>query len=328
MPDKIRWGILSTGNIANKFASDLKHAEGAVIQAVGSRTQASADAFAGKYGIPNRHTSYEALAADPEVDVIYVGTPHNFHQEHSILALNAGKAVLCEKPFAINCAEAKAVFAVAQAKQRFIMEAMWTWFIPAVAQAKSWVDEGRIGAVRMLHANFGFRMDDEERGRLRDKTLGGGSLLDVGVYPIALAAFMLDKTPVSIQSAACMEPAGVDEQAAFLLKYDRGELAVLSSAIATATNYDAYIEGEAGMIHIHSPFWCSRRATLLRPDEEPLVAECPMPGNGMQYQALEVMRCLREGRLESPTMTHARTIEVMTIMDTIRAQWGLRYPME
>lgn len=328
MTKPIRWGILSTGAIAKKFTSDLQYAKGAVLQAVGSRSQASADAFGAEYGIPNRHASYEALVQDPEVDVVYIGTPNNLHKPCSMLALNAGKSVLCEKPFTINRAEAEAVIERAQEQRCFIMEAMWTRFNPAVRQAKAWIEAGRIGEVRMVHANFGFRMDDDERGRLRDPELGGGALLDVGVYPISLASHMIGKHPVTIFSAADLGPTDVDEQSAYLLKYGKGELAVLSSAICTTTNYDAYIEGTEGMIQLHSPFWCPRTATLTREEEEPVVSEHPFPGHGMHYQAEEVMRCMGLGLLESPVMPHRQTLEVMEILDHIRTQNGIRYPME
>ncbi len=178
MSDTIRWGILGTGFIARQFAEGLKSAHGAVLQAVGSRAMKTANTFGDLFNVPNRHASYEALVADPEVDVIYVSTPHPLHKENSILCLEAGKAVLCEKPFTINRREAEEVVACARDHKRFLMEAMWTRFLPTVVQAAAWVREGVIGEVRMVRADFGFRADYNEESRLFTPEMGGGGLLD------------------------------------------------------------------------------------------------------------------------------------------------------
>lgn len=321
----IRWGILGTGAIANTFATALASLDDAVLQAVGSRSRESADRFADGHGIPNRHGTYEALAADPEVDVVYIATLNSLHHDNAILCIEHGKAVLCEKPFTINRAQAEAVFAAAREKGVFIMEAMWTRFIPAVQQARAWIDEGAIGAVRMVQANFGFRHD---AAPLFDLALGGGSLLDVGIYPITLAHFAFGGNPTQIRGLATIGRGGVDEQAAFVLGYDGGGLALLGSAIQTKTPYDGHIMGTDGLITLHGTFWNAETVSLERPGQDTVTREFPHPCNGYEYEAREVHRCLRAGARESATMPHQTTLDILETMDHIRLQWGLRYPIE
>jgi len=325
MERRIRWGILGTGAIARLFADGLMACPGAELAAVGSRTQKSADAFGDHYRVARRHASYEALANDPNVDVIYIATPHTLHAENSILCIEAGKAVLCEKPFTINAGETERVIQAARAKKVFLMEAMWTRFIPAMRQAHEWVAEGKIGRVRMVQASFGFYSEPDEEGRLLNPALGGGSLLDVGIYPVALAYDFFRRPPARITGFADMKRFGVDEQAAMLFNYDDGGLAVLSSGVTIETPYDAWIMGETGQIQIHAPFWSSPRATLRERGKYDVVADLPLVGNGYNYEAEEVMRCMREGKLESELMPLDETLTIMRTMDEIRAQWGLKY---
>ncbi len=328
MADKIRWGILGPGAIARKFADGLAVLPDAELVAVGSRSQAGADKFGDEYNVPRRHASYAALANDPEVDIIYVATPHAMHKENSLLCLNAGKHVLCEKPFTINRKEAEEIVALARKKKLFLMEAMWTRFIPAVVKARELIAAGAIGEVRMLHSHFGFRADPDESGRLCDPTLGGGSLLDVGVYPIAFAYMVFGGKPERIVSMADLGKEGVDEQAGFLMGFSKGRIAVCSSAVATVTPYDTFILGTTGMIQVHAPFWCSEKISILREDQDPVVYDCDRGGNGFNCEAAAAMQCLREGKLEHPWMPLDESLEIMATMDEIRAQWGLKFPME
>jgi dihydrodiol dehydrogenase / D-xylose 1-dehydrogenase (NADP) len=325
MATPTHWGILGTGSIARLFTTALQSLDDARVVAVGSRAQETADAFGDQFAIPRRHASYEALAADPEVEIIYVATPHRYHQENSILCLNAGKAVLCEKPFTINRQQAEAVIAVARQRKRFLMEAMWTRFIPAVKKALEWIDQGAIGEVRMVQASFGFRDQDDQ---LFDPYLGGGSLLDVGIYPINLAHMAFAKSPMRIESLATLGKGGVDEQAGMLLGYEGGGLAILASAIQTQTPTDATLMGTEGMIRLGHTFWDATEATLLREGMEPEVCLLPHRCNGYEYEAEAVHGCLHSGQLECAAMTHQMTLDILTTMDTIRSQWGLRYPME
>lgn len=324
----IRWGILGTGNIARQFAEGLKSARGAVLQAVGSRTAEPAEEFGALFGIPHRHASYEALAADPEVDVVYIATPHSLHKDNAMLCLNAGKAVLCEKPFTINRREAEAVVACARENKCFVMEAMWTRFLPAVVQAQTWVREGVIGEVRMVRADFGFQAGYDEEPRLFDLEMGGGALLDVGIYPISLAAMVLGVHPVHITALAALGPTGVDDQNMVALQYENGALALTASAVRTETPQDACIIGEKGFITLHAPFWRGESATLAIPGREPEIHRLPLAGNGYNYEAEAVMDCIRSGKTECEAMSLNDTIALMDILDTARTQWGLRYPMD
>jgi len=323
----IRWGILGTGRIARTFAQGLANLPDAALVAVGSRSSEAAAAFGDEFAVPHRHASYEGLAADPEVDAVYVATPHSLHRDNSLLCLEAGKAVLCEKPFAINGGQAEEVVALARKRGRLVMEAMWTRFLPAIVRVRELLAEGAIGEVRLLSADFGFRAPFDPHGRLFDPHLGGGALLDVGVYTVSLAS-MVFGPPARVTSMAHLGPTGVDEQAAVVLGYERGQLAVLTTAVRTSTPQEATLMGTGGHIRIHSQWWHPTMLTLSVEGREEEVIHLPFEGNGYHYEAAEVMRCLRAGRLESEVMPLDETLGIMRTMDRIRAQWGLRYPME
>ena len=358
MHDTIRWGMMGTGSIAQSFAQGLQHCPDARLIAVGSRTITSSNRFANRFNVPHRYASYETLVTDPEVDVIYIATPHPFHKANSLLSLEAGKAVLCEKPFTLNAAEAAEVIQCARAKRLFLMEAMWTRFIPAIVKVRDLLAAGTLGDVRMLTADFGFRAAFDPQSRLFAPHLGGGALLDVGIYPLALASMVLG-TPTQITSMAHLGETGVDEQSAVLLGYDQGQIAVLYAATRTQTPIEAVIMGTRGSLKIHSPMYKPTRLTLslhrgaaTTPPKVPdflkklgralglgtlwrrhlaqkrTTLEIPMQGNGYNYEAAEVMRCLRAGKLESDTMPLDETLALMRTMDEIRAQWGLTYPTE
>lgn len=327
MERAIRWGILGPGNIAHRFAEGLSVLPDARLIAVGSRSREKAEKFASRFNIPHRHGSYVDLANDPDVDAIYVSTPHPFHKESSILCLKAGKAVLCEKPLAVNAREVKEIIACARESKRFLMEAMWTRFLPVTVKVREWLAEGAIGEVRMLTADFGFRSGWNPEGRLLNPELAGGGLLDVGVYTIAMAYMVFGVPPSRIASVAHIGETGVDEQATMLLGYDAGQLALLSCAIRTNVPQDAKILGTEGSIHIPD-FWHATSATLHAAGKDAQRVEMPFVGNGYNYEAAEVSACLREGKLESDIMPLNESLSIMETMDKIRAQWGLKYPME
>lgn len=327
MLKKIRWGILSTGRIAKVFARGLKFLPDAELVAVGSRTISSAKKFGAEFQIPRCHGSYQALVADPAVDIIYVATPHNLHRENSLLCLKAGKAVLCEKPFTINAGQAKTVIDFARQKRLFLMEAMWTRFIPAITKVRELVAQGIIGEVRMITADFGFHGNFEEEGRLFNPAYGGGALLDVGIYPLSFASMILG-TPTKITSLAHLGQTGVDEAAAIILEHAPGQLAVLTTAIRIDTPVEATIMGCKGRIRIHPPFIAPNKITISQTDKPDQVIEIPYDGNGYNYQAAEAMRCLRTGKTESEIMPLDESYQIMQTMDKMRAQWGLKYPME
>jgi predicted dehydrogenase len=322
----INWGILGPGNISNKFAKGLEAVPDAKILSVGSRDKNRAMGFADAFNIPNAYGSYDALVADPNVDVIYIGTPHSFHKEHTLLCLNAGKHVLCEKPFAINAVEAEEMISTAREKGLFLMEAMWSRYLPSLVKTRALIAEGAIGEIRLVQADFGFRAGVNPEGRLFNPVFGGGALLDVGIYPLSLAHMVLG-TPNRIVSMADIGSTGVDEQTAFVLGYDRGQMAVLSTAVRTNTPHEAYIIGTSGWIKIHSPWWVSDTLTLKGDGGEQIIS-CPMVGNGYNYEAEEVGNCIRSGKLETKIMPLDDTLALIRVMDEIRSQIGLRYPME
>jgi predicted dehydrogenase len=324
---KVRWGILGTGAIARQFVQGLRSLSEAEVSAVGSRSEASVAKFADKWNIPRRHASYEDLASDPDVDVVYIATPHPFHAENATLCLQAGKAVLCEKPFSVNAAEAERVVELARERGLFIMEGMWTRFFPLMEEVRRLVSEGAIGEVRMLNVDFGFRADLDPASRLFDQKLGGGALLDLGVYCVSFASMVLGRPSGSVGLSHLGET-GVDEQASIVLEHEGGRLANLSIGIRTTTPQEATIMGTEGYVRIHAPWWRPKSMIISREGTEDVTVGAPVSGNGFNYEAAEVMRCLEAGKTESDVMPLDETISVMRTMDRIRAAWGLTYPGE
>jgi predicted dehydrogenase len=321
MDSKVRWGIIGTGRIAHQFAAGLEHSETGVLHSVGSRSPDSARAFGNEFKISRCYGTYEELVEDSEINVVYVATPHSFHSGNALLALNAGKAVLCEKPFTLTAAEARGVVAVARSKKQFLMEAMWNRFFPAMTQLRQMIVDGVIGEIKMIEADFGFRSNRTEEPLLFDLNYGGGSLLDVGVYGVSLASQLLGP-PTKITSEGSIGPSGVDEQCAAILSYGNGQLAVIKSSIVSDTPQEATIVGTNGTIRIESPFWCPKTLTLTQGEEEKTVVEVPFAGNGYQYEADEVGRCLRAGLSESEWMPLDESVRIMETMDTIKAIWS------
>ena len=320
MADKIRWGIIGTGSIARKFAQGLGVLLDAELVAVGSRSQAAADEFAREHNVLCRYNSYEALVNDAEVDAVYVATPHSLHAEIMLMALEAGKPVLCEKPFTINARQAEAVIQLARAKKLLVMEAMWTRFLPLMIRLKEMLIQGVIGEVQLLTADFGFKVENRT-GRLFDPALGGGALLDVGVYPASLAS-MIFGAPSQVSGAAELGPTGVDEQAAAVLRHPRGQLALFHASIRSHTFQEAALMGTLGRIKLHSAWWKGSDMTLFLDDGGEEFLEFPYTGNGYQLEAAAFMECLRQGRLESEVMPLDETLSIMKTLDSLRAQWA------
>jgi len=327
MPDTIRWGILGTGGIANAFATALTYVDDAELVAVGSRAPATANAFGERYRIPHRHASYEALADDPDVDVIYVATPHVYHRENTLLCLRAGKHVLCEKPLTINAREAREIINCARQKKLFLMEAMWTRFVPLVCRLRELLAEGVIGEVQMIVADLGYKMGFGPEHRINNPALGGGALMDVGIYPLAYVSMILGAPARSVSMARFGET-GVDERAAVLLEYAGGALAVIYTGTTVDTPREVIIMGTEGQIRIFGDMPKPSKMVVARAGEAEQAIVMPPVGNGYNYEALEVMRCLREGRLESEIMPLDESLALQETTDRIRAEWGLKYPTE
>ncbi|UCE99280.1 MAG: Gfo/Idh/MocA family oxidoreductase [Planctomycetota bacterium] len=328
MEQKIRWGIIGTGFIAKKFAEALQVLPEADLIAVGSRAADTAKSFAEAFNIPHQHSSYNELVNDADVDVVYIATPHPYHMENTILCLKARKAVLCEKPFAVNASHAQQMISVAREKQLFLMEGMWTRFLPIIVKVREWLEKELIGPARFLKADFGFKGNRNPKGRLLNPELAGGALLDVGVYTIALASMVFKESPSTITAAAKFGRTGVDEQSEITLNYDKGQSAILSCAIRKRTPQQAVIVGTKGNIRIHSPFWSATTATISIEGKEDETVKMPFEYNGFEYEAREVMRCIEAGQLESNIMPLDESRSIVKTMDEIRAQWGLKYPME
>lgn len=327
MENKIRWGILAPGTIANQFVKGLKHLEDADVVAVGSRSLERAKVFADKYDIKKAYGSYEELVNDPDVDVIYVATPHPAHKKCALLCLKAGKAVLCEKPVTVNYSQAKEVIDYARKSKIFFMEAMWTRFLPVTLKVKELLSQGVIGDIRILKADFGFRTDWNPEGRLLNPELGGGALLDVGIYLCSYASMIYGVQPTEIKSIAHIGTTGVDEQFSMLFGYKEGKMAQLTGAVRTKTTEDVWIFGTEGYIHLPD-FWHGKSLELCVEGKEIEHYEIPYEATGYNYEASEVMNCLRTGKLESETMPLNESLDIMNTMDTIRKQWGLKYPFE
>lgn len=327
MTATIGWGIIGAGAIAGTFATGLAELPDARLIAVGSRTAEGATAFADRFAVPHRHASYEALASDPAVDVVYVATPHAFHHPAVRLCLESGKPVLCEKPFALNARQAADMVALARSRDLFLMEAMWTRFLPAFGRLRGLVAGGVVGDPRLLAADFGFRHGGGPEHRLFDLALGGGALLDIGSYVVSLASMLFGPVEQAVGFAQ-LGPTGVDHESAFVLRHAEGRLAQGTAAIRVATPQEATVIGTDGFVRVHPLWWRARRLTVTTANGRTEEIEAPYDGNGYQFEAAEVMRCLREGRRESDVMPLAETVGIARAMDELRRQWGLRYPGE
>lgn len=324
---KIRWGVLSTGIIAHKFAKALQATADAELYAVSSRSREKADAFAEKYGFEKSYGSAEEMLADENVEVVYIASPMSCHYEDSIKCLKAGKNVLCEKTITLCCEQLDEILSLAKEKGLFFMEAMWTKTLPHFRQAKKWVDEGKIGKVKMVRSDFVNRCVGDEQSRLFRPDLGGGALLDLGVYDLTFSMDFLGYEPDDISAMAVMKN-GVDYDTAVWLKYKEG-FAAMTFGFDGQSEQSAGIVGDNGMIVFPNWFFCSDRVCLYDKDNN-LVEDVTIehPRNGYEYEIAEVDRCLKEGLKESPLVPHCETRAVMVVIDKIKEQIGLHFPGE
>ncbi|MFD7278428.1 Gfo/Idh/MocA family protein [Streptomyces sp. NPDC059862] len=328
--DSVRWGILATGGIAAAFTADLVDLPDAEVVAVASRTSGSAKAFAERFGIPRAYGDWESLARDEGVDVVYVATPHAAHREAAGLCLAAGRNVLCEKAFTLNVREAEELVALARERGSFLMEAMWMYCNPLVRRLKALVDDGAIGEVRSIQADFGLSGPFPPEHRLRDPQQGGGALLDLGVYPVSFAQLLLGE-PSDITARAVLSDEGVDLQTGALLSWESGALASVHCSIVGGTPVAASVTGSHGRIDIPYGFFHPDRFVLHRTGRDPEeFGHDPAadPHNSLKHEAREVMRALRAGETESPLVPLDGTLAVMRTLDAIRDRIGVRYPGE
>lgn len=328
---QMKWGIVGTGNISSQFAQGLELVENAQIAAVASRNEGSARAFAQRFGIPKSYGSYEDMAKDAGLDIIYIGTPHTQHYANAMLFLEAGFAVLCEKPLGVNAAQAEKMVAKAREKKVFFMEGMWTRFFPAFKKAVEWVRSGRIGEPKIVNAMFGYD-GSANKGQWRfAHDMAGGALLDVGIYPLAMTFSMLGADPVKVSTAARIVN-GVDEYNTFTFEYADGRIAVLTDAIGVKLNNSVFIGGTKGSVLLGEGWWHADRAELapwgdtdvgITADRE--VYDQPYASTGFQYEARAVQEYVARGLKEAPEMPLDETLKIARMMDRLRAGWGLVY---
>ena len=313
----LRWGVMGTGGIAATFAADLALTASGRIAAVGSRRLDTATGFGERFAIPHRHASYAALVADPEVDVVYVATPAPAHLEGARLALGAGKPVLVEKPFTMDAEQAQELVALARGAGLFLMEAMWTRFLPHMVQIRRLLADGALGTIVTVTADHGQYFDDPSH-RLFAPELGGGALLDLGVYPVSFASMVLG-APERVISIVTPALRGVDGQTSMLFGYGTGAHALLTCTLSAKTPTRAAIAGSDARIEIDGDFYRPTSFSLIPRDGEPRRFEVAHEGGGLRHQADEVARCLAEGMLESPVMPLDESVAIMRTMDAVRA---------
>ena len=327
----IRWGILGCGRIARKFASDLKLVKEAELVACGASRALSADAFAHEFEVKNVHHSYESLVNDSEVDVIYVATPHSHHHEHTLLCIEHNKAVLCEKAFAINCKQAKEMIDAARNKNLFLMEAVWTKFLQPFNKVKEMISAGALGEIKSMQLNFGFRAPVDAPQRLLNPLLGGGTMLDIGIYNVFTALFFLGK-PDKIFANATLTKDNVDEQCAVTFTYNDGRLAQLFSTFLSDTSTEAEICGTNGRIRLTARYYTPFTTIEYypgKPDTKQIIElQTFEEGFGYEHEARHVCECLEKGLTESDVMTHADTLLLMETLDAIRREAGIVYPAD
>lgn len=322
--ERIRWGIIATGNIARTFAGDLAIVEDAELVAVGSRSIEGAQAFAAEFGVRSAYGSYDEVANDPDVDVVYIATPHPYHREPALACIEAGKAVLCEKPLSVNARDAATIIEAAQRRETFLMEAMWMRCNPNVRAMQQLVDGGAIGEVTSVAADYGFYAGEDALARLSDPALGASAVLDIGVYLLHFANVFLGR-PREVRSVGTLSEAGIDVAVSTAMSYDSGATSTLECTLRADTPGHAYVAGTRGNLVIPYAFYAPRSFIVTTIEGRETRSE-PFAGHGFTYEIDEVHRCLRAGLTESPLVPHDETLSVMTTMDDIRAQVGSHLP--
>ncbi len=323
MTNKIRWGIIGPGNIAHKFVKDLIQIDAAEISAVASRSMDRAKAFAEEYSIETSYDKYEDLLENPNVDIVYIATPHNHHAELSLAALKAGKAVLCEKPSAMQKTEIEEVVSLSKEKQLFYMEGLWSRFNPLIREVHHKIKSGELGEIKYLKADFGFyAMNRPEDSRVLNPSLGGGSLLDIGIYPVFLAYLILGK-PMRIKTLPKFHKTGAEVQISMIFDYEESQ-AVLYSGFVSNTDCTAKISGTKGQIHIDTRWHEPHRYHQIDSNESKTI-DHEFKGNGFSYEIEEVHRCLLNKQYESTLWTHQNSLDLIELLDAIRADAGIEF---
>jgi predicted dehydrogenase len=313
---KYKWGILGAARIAGKFAEGLKVLPNAERYIIASRSQERAEMFREKHDFAKSCGSYEEMLADPELDIVYIATTNNLHFEHTMMCLEAGKAVICEKPFASNLSQVEQMLNKARENNVFLMEALWSRFIPSMIQFKAQVENGAIKRPLLLQCNFGFISPFDPYNRVYDPDLGGGSIPDIGIYPIFTAMYLFGK-PESIDVMSVPAPTGTDWTSSILFKHKEKEISMLTSSFEMILDNEARVYGEGGFLKLHSMFHIPTRLTLHTNDGRDTDIPLNLAGNGYNYEAAEVMDCLDKGLIESPALSHAFSLELMQVLDEV-----------
>lgn len=321
------WGIIGLGNIAHKFASDLAVLSHARIHAVASRSLEKAIAFGRQYGARHIYGNHEDIVHCPDLDVVYIATPHVSHHGNTLHCLRNGLPVLCEKPLGINCRQVEEMVATARDHDVFLMEALWTRFMPTIGKALELIENRCIGDLLSISADFGFRGNPLLKRRLYEPSLGGGALLDIGIYPVFLALLMLGQ-PAEVQAKAQFGQSGVDEEISMCFRYAHGPLAHLQASIRRQTRTEAFLHGSTGTLHIHSPWHGASAMNLLRRGEAPVSFHFDYEGEGYYLEAAHVMDCLARSRRQSDLLPLSFSRELIRLLDAIRHRAGIRYPGE
>ncbi len=322
----INWGIIGTGNIAHKLASDMQYVSDGCLYAVASRSQQKANSFAQEFGIPKAYESYEKLAADPDVQAVYIATPHSDHYASTLMILRNNKAVLCEKPLAVNAQQAKEMVRVARENNVLLLDALWSVFLPGMLKVQEWISAGLIGELKLISSEFGFTSEVNPDGRLYDPGLAGGALLDIGIYTILLPYWIYQSKPERLEALSKMTDTGVDEQTGILMSFPGGRIAQSTCGISIPLKNNSTIYGTKGYIHMPE-YWKAQKICLKSENKEELF-EDKRPSWGYDFEVREVNRLIKEGKKESSIVSYKKSIELIEILDETRAKIGLKYPFE
>ena len=324
---KVNWGIIGAGGIATQFAEDLKLLPQANLMAIASRSPERAEEFANKLGIPTAYGTWEEMAGDDNIDAVYVATHHPFHYENTLACLKSGKAVLCEKPFTMNLRELKELVEIARARRVFLMEAIWTRFLPSTRKVMEIMESGELGRLQSVYADFGFRHEYDSDHRLFDQAKGGGALLDIGIYPVFISMLTAGK-PEKILASARFAPTGIDHTCNMIFRQRDEVVSSLNCTLMAESPVEANMLFEKGRIRMEPWFLTPGPITIFRAGQDPERIEFPEAGKGYHYEATEVMRCLDEGLTESPLLPLDFSLELMETLDEIRKICGISYPQD
>jgi len=316
----INWGILSTGNIAHSFARDFQYSEGGIIKAVASRTVENATAFARKYKIEKPYGSYKELFGDPDIDIIYIATPHNLHFQNSSLALKSGKAVLCEKPITVNPQECQQLIELSTSTNTYLMEAMWTFFLPPILKAKEWIKNGKIGKVRHIRAEFCYQAEYDPNNRLFNPDLAGGVLLDIGIYPIAISYLIYNQLPESITVNSQKAKTGVDHEETMLFHYSDGSTAHLHASFLYNMPNEVIITGNRGYIKIPD-FFMARECFLFMEGNLTEHYKDQRKSVGYDFEVNAVNQDLISGKKQSEIVPLDTSLNIQKIMAMVMKQF-------